>query len=98
MNRRSRSALSGHRGTRVTVWPATLLVALLCLGGCRVCAVPEDEAFGYYGGITVRADPYRGRVGSLFDDGSLPDYGYPVDSSQEISIDAEATAPEYGTN
>ncbi|GIW91071.1 MAG: hypothetical protein KatS3mg109_1503 [Pirellulaceae bacterium] len=44
---------------------------LLAAGlGCRVCPVPADYSYNYYGGAVARANPYEGRVGSAFDDGS----------------------------
>ncbi len=38
--------------------------------GCRVCHVPDDYSYSYYGGALARANPYYGRVGSAFDDGT----------------------------
>jgi hypothetical protein len=65
------------------VWAAGLVV-VLASAGCRVCPVPEDMAYGYYGGITARANPYWGRVGSAFDDGSTTDEVLEEDSSVEL--------------
>lgn len=50
---------------------STLLIAIcLPLAGCAICQNPDDDNFGYFGGITSRAHASQGRAGSLFDDGS----------------------------
>lgn len=44
-----------------------LLAALTSMGGCRICASCEENAYAAYGGAWQRTTRENGRVGSLFD-------------------------------
>ncbi|TWT73380.1 hypothetical protein [Allorhodopirellula solitaria] len=51
------------------VWLGCLLGGLMVLGGCRLCADCDDEAYASYGGAWQRTLRDSGRVGSIFDPG-----------------------------
>ena len=46
---------------------ATMIVGLLPVAGCRICADCEDLAYPAYGGAWQRTKRDSGRVGSIFD-------------------------------
>jgi hypothetical protein len=46
-----------------------LVVGVLPLGGCRICANCDDLAYPAYGGAWERTNREQGRVGSMFDPG-----------------------------
>ena len=59
-----------------TVLPITLV-------GCSMCCGPNDFDYPTYGGIHQRADPARGRVGSILSDPFANVAGLSADSNLE---------------
>lgn len=48
---------------------AWVFCGLILVGGCRLCADCDDEAYPSYGGAWQRTHRDSGRVGSIFDPG-----------------------------
>lgn len=46
-----------------------VLGSLILVGGCRLCADCDDDAYASYGGAWQRTNRDAGRVGSVFDPG-----------------------------
>lgn len=46
-----------------------MLCSLIVVGGCRLCADCDEEAYPSYGGAWQRTNRDSGRVGSVFDPG-----------------------------
>ena len=57
--------------------------ALIVSVGCSACLGPDDFNYPTYGGIHQRADPARGRVGSIFSDPYANVAGLSADSNLE---------------
>lgn len=68
VSRRSRFLFEADAITNLT-WVSGVLGILVLLGGCRLCADCDDEAYASYGGAWQRTHRDSGRVGSIFDPG-----------------------------
>lgn len=64
---------------------AILILSLSLIGsiGCSMCCGPDDFNYPTYGGMHQRADPARGRVGSILSDPYAPVAGLSADSNLE---------------
>ena len=60
-----------------------LTVSLVANVGCSTCAGPDDFNYPTYGGLHQRADPARGRVGSILSDPYANVAGLSADSNLE---------------
>ena len=60
-----------------------LSLTLIASVGCSMCCGPDDFNYPTYGGIHQRADPARGRVGSIFSDPYANVAGLSADSNLE---------------
>ena len=60
-----------------------LTLSLIATVGCSMCCGPDDFNYPTYGGIHQRADPARGRVGSVFSDPYASASGLSADSNLE---------------
>ncbi len=60
-----------------------LTLSLIATVGCSMCCGPNDFDYPTYGGIHQRADPARGRVGSIFSDPYASATGLSADSNLE---------------
>lgn len=60
-----------------------LTLSLITTIGCSMCCGPDDFNYPTYGGIHQRADPARGRVGSIFSDPYASTTGLSADSNLE---------------
>jgi len=58
-----------------------LTVSLIASVGCSMCCAPDDFNYPTYGGIHQRADPARGRVGSILSDPYASVAGLSADSN-----------------
>ena len=58
-----------------------LTLSLIASVGCSMCCGPDDFNYPTYGGIHQRADPARGRVGSILSDPYAPVAGLSADSN-----------------
>lgn len=61
----------------------TLMLLLIASVGCSMCCGPDDFNYPTYGGIHQRADPARGRVGSILSDPYASVAGLSADSNLE---------------
>ncbi|TWU10204.1 hypothetical protein [Allorhodopirellula heiligendammensis] len=75
-------------------WIGGMLCVLMLLGGCRLCADCDDDAYPSYGGIWQRTNRDSGRVGSIFDPGGSRQ----SDLSQRAESDGEDTANRFESN
>ncbi len=50
-------------------WVIGILCGVMLVGGCRLCADCDDDAYPSYGGSWQRTKRDTGRVGSIFDPG-----------------------------
>ena len=60
-----------------------LTLSLVASIGCSMCAGPDDFNYPTYGGLHQRADPARGRVGSILSDPYADVAGLSADSNLE---------------
>jgi hypothetical protein len=60
-----------------------LTLSLIASVGCSMCCGPDDFNYPTYGGIHQRADPARGRVGSILSDPFASVAGLTADSNLE---------------
>ncbi len=77
---------------------ALLLAALIPLGGCRICADCDENAYAAYGGAWQRTIRDSGRVGSIFDPaGGLTSELVPRDTPEDPDAQERARQEARGS-